>query len=55
LRESKEERLLVIVTRAKTKIKLGTLAQDSEVLYGTRLRRNTYYAKSASIGIYRLP
>jgi alpha-glucosidase len=55
LRESKEERLLVIVTRSKTKIKLGALTQDLDVLYGPRLRRNTYYAKGASIGIYRLP
>jgi alpha-glucosidase len=55
LRESQEERLLVIVTRAKAKIKLGTLAQDAEVLYGPRLIRNTYVAKTASIGIYRLP
>ena len=55
LRESQKERLLVIVTRAKTKIRLGTLAQDAEVLYGPRLIRNTYVAKTASIGIYRLP
>ena len=55
LRESQKERLLVIVTRAKTKIRLGTLAQDAEVLYGPRLIRNTYFAKTASIGIYRLP
>jgi len=55
LRESKKERLLVIVTRNKAKIKLGALAEAAEVLYGPRLRRNTYYAKAASIGIYRLP
>jgi alpha-glucosidase len=55
LRESKKERLLVIVTRNKAKIKLGALAEAAEVLYGPRLRRNAYYAKAASIGIYRLP
>lgn len=55
LRESTQERLLVIVTRAKTRIKLGSLAQGAEVLYGPQLRRDIYRSKEASIGIYRLP
>lgn len=54
LRESKDERLLVIVTRAKSKIRLGSLAQGAEVLYGPKLRRNTYFSDTASIGIYKL-
>jgi alpha-glucosidase len=55
LRESTQERLLIIVTRAKTKIKLGSLAQGAEVLYGPQLRRDIYRSQEASIGIYRLP
>jgi len=54
LRESKRERLLVIASRSKTRVKLGALVERAESLYGPELRRNSFKSNGASIGIYRL-
>ena len=54
LRESKRERLLVIASRSKTRVKLGSLVDKAELVYGPQLSRNSFKSSGAAIGIYRL-
>lgn len=54
LRESNKERLLIIASRAKSRLKLGKLVEKAEVLYGPVLRRNNFVSNGPAIGIYRL-
>lgn len=55
IRESKEDRLLVIASRSQTKVALGNLAEGAEVLYGPSLKLGNFKSRGPAIGIYRLP
>jgi alpha-glucosidase len=54
IRESHQEKLMIIATRSKTKIKLGSQAKSAELIYGPKLRNNRFISSGPSIGIYRL-
>ena len=53
LRESKTERILVVVARAKAKLDLRAF-QVAERLYGVELKRGSFRTRGAASGIYRL-
>jgi alpha-glucosidase len=55
LRESGQDRILVIAARAKCRVKMGDFVAGAQVLYGPTLRGNSFQSKGPAIGIYRLP
>ena len=54
VRETKSERILVVVSRGKCRIKLPIFTEVTGQIYGPKLKRSSYKADSASVGIYRL-
>ena len=53
-RESKREKLLVVVSRSAQKCKIEGIAEVKQRLYGPELKGQIYKSDSASLGIYRL-
>ena len=53
-RESKREKLLVVVSRSAQRIKLDGIAEVKQRLYGPDLKGQIYKSDGASLGIYRL-
>jgi alpha-glucosidase len=53
-RESKQEKLLVVVSRAAQKVKIEGITEVKQRLYGPELKRQIYKSDAASLGIYRL-
>ena len=54
LREAKAERLLVVITRAKSKMDLTPIGEISSVLYGPAIKDGHFEINGAGVGIYRL-
>lgn len=54
LRECKEERLLVVVARAKSRLDLREVGRVVQTLFGNELRGGFFVSKKAAVGIYRL-
>lgn len=53
-RESKREKLLVVVSRSAQRIKLEGIAEVKQRLYGPDLKGQIYKSDGACLGIYRL-
>ena len=53
-RESKREKLLVVVSRSAQKCKIEGIAEVKQRLYGPELKGQIYKSEGASLGIYRL-
>jgi alpha-glucosidase len=53
-RESKREKLLVVVSRSAQKCKIEGIDEVKQRLYGPELKGQIYKSDSASLGIYRL-
>ena len=53
-RESKREKLLVVVSRSAQRIKLDGIAEVKQRLYGPDLKGQIYKSDGACLGIYRL-
>ena len=53
-RESKQEKLLVVVSRAAQKVKIEGITEVKQRLYGPELKGQIYKSDAASLGIYRL-
>ena len=53
-RESKREKILVVVSRAAQKVKIEGITEVKQRLYGPELKGLTYKSDTSSLGIYRL-
>jgi alpha-glucosidase len=53
-RESKREKILVVVSRAAQKVKIEGITEVKQRLYGPELKGQIYKSDAASLGIYRL-
>ena len=53
-RESKREKILVVVSRAAQKVKIEGITEVKQCLYGPELKGQIYKSNAASLGIYRL-
>ncbi|MEY3685211.1 MAG: hypothetical protein RJB00_161, partial [Actinomycetota bacterium] len=53
-RESKQEKLLVVVSRAAQKVKIEGIDEVKQRLYGPELKGQIYKSYAASVGVYRL-
>ena len=53
-RESKREKLLVVVSRSAQKCKIEGIGEVKQRLYGPELKGQIYKSEGASLGIYRL-
>ena len=53
-RESKQEKILVVVSRTAQKVKIEGITEVKQRLYGPELKGQIYKSDAASLGIYRL-
>ena len=53
-RESKQEKILVVVSRTAQKVKIEGITEVKQRLYGPELKGLTYKSDASSLGIYRL-
>jgi len=54
IRESKKEKLLVVVARSKQEIEFGSLTARAKVLYGPTISGSAINFPTAGVGIYKL-
>ena len=54
IRESKKEKLLVVVTRTKAQIDLGITFAKAKSLYGPAISGSTIDFPNVGVGIYKL-
>jgi alpha-glucosidase len=54
LRESRDEKILVVASRSRVRLDLRDIAASTEVLFGPPLSRGKFIARGPEVGIYRI-